>query len=110
MATPTLPRDALSQPIQVLGLYSDTAVRQTVTSSSQRLALPTTSRVYMMVLSQPTWVKFGTNTVDAVADTNGNVLLLPGERTFSRLPGSSYTHVAFIRESADGKISLAPLL
>lgn len=108
MTTPKLPRDSLSAPIQVLGLDSASAVRGTVTNSSGELTLPVTSAVHYISLTQPTWVKYGKTPVTAVPDTNGNTLLNAGDRVLKAPPGA--THIAFIRDSSDGKISITSMV
>jgi hypothetical protein len=103
-----LPRDRNSEPVQVLSLDFANAVYGALAVASARVTIPTMSDIIQIVNTQDMWIKFGDGTVTAAADTAGNVLLLAGERVY-RVP-AGMTHMAFIRDSADGRVGVVALV
>jgi hypothetical protein len=102
-----LPEDANSNAVQVLTPDVNNTVVGTAAAASSRVALPTASDIVQIVTQQDCWVKFGDVTITAVAATAGNMLLLGGERVF-RVP-TGMTHLAFVRDTADGRFSVTGL-
>jgi len=86
------------------------AVPGVVATASARITIPTDSEVFLLSLTTDAWVKLGGSAVDAVASTAGNTLLLAGTYTFNWPSPATNTHLAFIRNSADGAICITPLL
>lgn len=102
-----LPEDANSNAVQVLSPDVNNTVVGTATVTSSSVAIPTASDIIQIVTQQDCWVKFGSGSATAVAATAGNMLLLGGERVF-RVP-IGMTHVAFVRDTADGRFSVTGL-
>lgn len=103
-----LPEDANSNAIQVLTPDVNNGVVGTTGAASASVALPTATDIIQIVTQQDTWVKFGDSGVVAVAATAGNMLLLGGERAY-RVPAGA-THMAFIQDSAAGRLSVTCLI
>ena len=90
-----------------------TGIRQAVGSTSARVALPTLSasrEVYVMGTNRLFFLT-GDNTVTAVNTTGTSNMSHPlaaDERFYFRVP-SGHTHIAYIRDSADGFITIMPV-
>ena len=84
------------------------ASRQAVGSTSARVALPTlgTSRELYVKATSRCFFLTGDNAVTAAAGTSHP--LAADERFYLRIP-AGHTHIAYIRESADGFISIIPV-
>ena len=88
-------------------------IRQAVGSTSARVALPTlgTSREMYVMATQRCFFLTGNSSVTAVNTTgtsNTSHPLAADERFYLRIP-AGHTHIAYIRESADGFISIMPV-
>jgi len=89
------------------------ASRQAVGSTSARVALPTlgTSRELYVMATQRCFFQTGDSSVTAVnttGPTNMSHPLASDERFYFRVP-AGHTHIAYIRDSADGFISIVPV-
>lgn len=88
-------------------------IRQAVGATSARVALPTLSasrEVYVMA-TQRCFFLTGDSSVTAVNTTgltNMSHPLAADERFYFRVP-AGHTHIAYIRDSADGFISIMPV-
>lgn len=82
--------------------------RHSVASASARVSLPTlgTSRELYVMGTNRLFFVTGDNTVTAAAGTSHP--LAADERFYFRVP-AGHTHIAFIRDSADGFISIVPV-
>ena len=90
-----------------------TGIRQAVGAVSARVALPTlgTSREMYVMATQRCFFLTGNSTVTAVNTTGTSNMSHPlaaDERFYFRVP-AGHTHIAYIRESADGFISIMPV-
>ena len=88
-------------------------IRQAVGATSARVALPTlgTSRELYVMATQRCFFITGDSSVTAVNTTgltNMSHPLAADERFYFRVP-AGHTHIAYIRESADGFISIIPV-
>lgn len=108
-----LPRDRDGGAIQILAPVPSTAVNGTSAATSSRLTLPLSSEIILITNSQDTWFKFGASDVAiTAAGEAGTFMLLPGERAFQKplsSNGAVHTHVAILRDSADGKVCVVCL-
>ena len=88
-------------------------IRKAVGAASARVALPTlgaSREAYVMGTSRLFFLT-GDNTVTAVNTTGTSNMphsLAADERFYFRVP-SGHTHIAYIRDSADGFISIMPV-
>ena len=88
-------------------------IRQAVGATSARVALPTLSasrELYVMATNRCFFLT-GNSTVTAVNTTGTSNMSHPlaaDERFYFRVP-AGHTHIAYIRESADGFISIMPV-
>ena len=90
-----------------------TGIRQAVGAVSARVALPTlgTSREMYVMATQRCFFLTGNSTVTAVNTTgtsNTSHPLAADERFYFRVP-AGHTHIAYIRDSADGRITIMPV-
>jgi uncharacterized cupin superfamily protein len=85
-----------------------TMTRQAVGSTSARVALPTlgTSRELYVMANTRCYFMTGNSSVTAAAGTSHP--LATDERFYFRVP-AGHTHIAYIRDSADGFISVVPV-
>lgn len=85
-----------------------TMTRQAVGSASARVALPTlgTSRELYVMANTRCYFMTGNSSVTAAAGTSHP--LATDERFYFRVP-AGHTHIAYIRDSADGFISIVPV-
>ena len=88
-------------------------IRQAVGAVSARAALPTlgTSREMYVMATQRCFFLTGTSSATATNTTgltNMSHPLAADERVYFRVP-AGHTHIAYIRESADGFISIIPV-
>lgn len=85
-----------------------TMTRQAVGSTSARVALPTlgTSRELYVMANTRCYFMTGSSSVTASAGTSHPLAV--DERFYFRVP-AGHTHVAYIRDSADGFISIVPV-
>ena len=88
-------------------------IRQAVGATSARVALPTLSasrEVYVMATQRCFFIT-GDSSVTAVNTTGTSNMSHPlaaDERFYFRVP-AGHTHIAYIRDSADGFISIIPV-
>ena len=82
--------------------------RQAVGAASARVALPTlgTSRELYVMATNRCFFLTGDNTVTAAAGTSHP--LVADERFYLRIP-AGHTHIAYIRDTADGFITIMPV-
>ena len=90
-----------------------TGIRQAVGAVSARVALPTlgTSREMYVMATQRCFFLTGNSTVTAVNTTGTSNMSHPlaaDERFYFRVP-AGHTHIAYIRDSADGRITIMPV-
>ena len=85
-----------------------TMTRQAVGSASARVALPTlgTSRELYVMANNRCFFMTGNLSVTAAAGTSHP--LAGDERFYFRVP-AGHTHIAYIRDSSDGFISIVPV-
>lgn len=88
-------------------------IRQAVGSASARVALPTlgASREIYVMSTNRLFFLTGDNTVTAVNGTGTSNMphpLAPDNQFYIRVP-SGHTHIAYIRDSADGFITIMPV-
>lgn len=85
-----------------------TMTRQAVGSTSARVALPTlgTSRELYVMTNSRCFFMTGNSSVTAAAGTSHP--LAGDERFYFRVP-AGHTHIAYIRDTADGFISIVPV-
>ena len=87
-------------------------VRQAVTSTSTAaVALPTlyTSREVMVHSSERCFVRFGTSSVTAASNSNGQLILEAGERFHLRF-AADITHFRVIRDTTDGNVTITAVV
>lgn len=88
-------------------------IRQAIGTGSARVALPTlgTSRELYVMATQRCFFLTGDSSVTAVNTTgltNMSHPLATDERFYFRVP-AGHTHIAYIRDSADGFITIMPV-
>lgn len=98
-----LPRDQSAASMHVLGQAA--IANGAVGSASAALALPSNSRVGVISANTDMWYLFGDNSV-SVSNSTGMFLLAGQQRAYDV---SDYTHVATIRDSADGRVAFEKL-
>lgn len=83
--------------------------RQAVGAASARVALPTLgpSREIYVMANTRAFFRTGDGTVTAAAGTSHP--LAADERFYLRVP-AGHTHIAFVRDSADGNITICPVV
>ena len=99
-----LPRDASGSGMQALA--QSTIANNTVTSVSQAHALPSGAKLVDVNVSTDTWYLFGNSSVSVSAST-GHFMATGAGRTYDV---GDATHIAVIRSSADGRVSVEKLI
>jgi hypothetical protein len=94
--------DANSQPIQVL--TPGTLVNDSVSTASRASTLPTGATVVEVAVNTDCWILFGAG--GAVANTTG--MFMPKGSVVYGIPVGA-TSLSYIRDAADGRISITKL-
>lgn len=97
--------DENSQPIPVLTPNHDTIANAAVTASSAATALPSGAKVVEIGLSTDAYFLFGTSGASVTSSTGQ---FMPKGTVVYGVPLGA-THVAVIRSSADGRVTITEL-
>ena len=104
MSQENLFRDQNGYPVHAM--RAGTIVNAAVATASANAALPTAGKVVEIASNTDCWIKFGTDGTVTVSSSTG-MFFPKGVGVYA--VDNTYTHLAFIRNADDGRISITRL-